>query len=163
MEETSIETTNINSKWLQNISDNFIRIEKFETLGRNGFRDILEFISIPANIRDNEMALAQYQNMINMLNELIIVLPDIAPILGTDKTKQYQERLYKVREITKDRSKFLNQIRKINNKMIIETKPLLLDTIDYLHSIRADLYIDVSHILFPASATNREHKDVRLI
>lgn len=103
-----IESSNINSKWLENIYDNIKRIEVHERLAREGCIELIEFMQIPKSEREIFIAEAQYKNLRLMLNELLLVVPDVAPVLDENKVKEFYSKLKSIEEVINIKNNFVN-------------------------------------------------------
>lgn len=148
--EFAIDTANINSKWIENIYENIKKIEEFERLAREGCSSIIEYAQIPPTDRSTFLVEVQYKNLKLLLNEFILVIPDITPVIGEVESTKFMgvlDRLSKVIEYKNNLIKYYKSdvLNKIIDAKLTET---FYNILKILHDLRVELILLLKHILY---------------
>lgn len=146
-EQFQTESSNINTKWIENIYDNLKNIEIYERYAREGCKDILEYLSIPYNERNLVIAEVQYKNLRLMLNELHLVIPDLKPVIG-DESDKFKEKLEKIDLMLEDKTYFIDYIYSVNGINSTRTTPLFNQMLKLISSLREEIIVSIKHILY---------------
>lgn len=149
-----IETTNINIKWLENIYQELRIIQDMERIAREGCKNLMEYFEIPFNMHRIILPDAQYKNMRFMALELDILISNIAPVIKNEK--QYRGTLNAVLKNMNKRELFLKEYKKNGQIIMIETLPILGQTINYLSGIRTNIIKDIKDILYIKEGENKK-------
>lgn len=142
MEENyEVESSNIHSKWLDNIYNQFIKIQEMETLALEGCMSLAEFMEIPIERLPIYLPEIEYKNLRFMVRELKLLVDNLSPILK-EQSKEYRELLKPVLKRLDDRSLFLSENKK--NNIIIELKlnPIFHKTVEYVLDIKTKIIED---------------------
>lgn len=151
------ESTNINTKWLENIYEQLQTIQNMERLAREGCNSIVEYMQIPFNMRQVILPDVEYKNLRFMILEMDILICNLAPILK-DKTQEYVTMLGKIMDKIDSRQLFLKEIKKDNQVVMIEPLPFMQASVNYLTSIKSKLIQDIGHLLYIPEQDNNKKK-----
>lgn len=145
-----IQSSNINSLWLQNIYDNLKKIEEFERYAREGCASIMDYLQIPYQQRNMIIADIQYKNLKLILNEMLLVIPDLSPVIGDEKAGELQEKFNKIRSFIKNRSLMIQENYSESKKAIInsQTTEQFDIALDALALLRQEIINNIKEILF---------------
>lgn len=152
MDENSIQSSNINSQWLQNIFENLKKIEEFERLAREGCTSILDYLQYPQDIRRVIIADIQYKNLKLIINEMKLVIPDLSPVIAQDKVKELRNKLSDLSKFTNDRRLFVvenySEVKKVvTDSYMTKNFELVLEGLSLL---RQEIIFLIQHILYVA-------------
>lgn len=151
------ESTNINTRWLENIYEQLRTIQNMERLAREGCNSIMEYMEIPFNIRPMILVDVEYKNLRFMALEMDILIGNLAPILK-EKTEIYNNKLNILMINLDNRSLFLKEIKKDNRVVMIEPLPFLYSSTAYLSNIKTSLIKDIGHLLYIEQQDNQKKK-----
>lgn len=152
--EFGIESSNINVKWIENIYENIKKIEEYERLAREGCSSILEYVQYPITNRNLLLAEIQYKNIRLLLNEFILVIPDIVPVIGEESSKSFLDTLDRISNIINNKESLVEQVRSDVNNNIRDAKmtPMFFKTLKVLSDCRIELIKMLKHILYVQEA-----------
>lgn len=151
------QSTNINSKWLENIYEQLQTIQNMERLAREGCNSIMEYMQVPFNMRQVILADVEYKNLRLMALEMDILISNLAPILK-EKADKYNERMAKLLQNIDYRNLFLKEIKKDGQVVMIEPLPFLFSSTTYLTTIKSELIKDIGHLLYIPEEDNNKKK-----
>lgn len=150
MENYGIESANINLKWIENIYDNIKKIEEYERLAREGCSSILEYVQYPVRNRNVFLCDIQYKNLRMLLNEFILIIPDIVPVIGDVESQKFMDVLNRIKDVIDKRELFIEEYKSNVTKTIDDAKMTMLfsKSLDALSTCRIELIKLVKHILY---------------
>jgi hypothetical protein len=151
------ESTNINSKWLENIYEQLQTIQNMERLAREGCNSIMEYMQIQPQTRQMILADVEYKNLRFMALEMDILIGNLAPVLE-DKTEKYNLKLNHLLQNIDTRHLFLKEIKKDNQVVHVEALQFMYDSIGYLSNIKTSLIKDIGHLLYIKEQDNNKKK-----
>lgn len=150
--------TNFNDKWNNNILENIKNIESALRRARNGFEDIEELVQNPVEQWHILIPETMFQNLRYLVNELLLLLDDLIPVI---EEKKFKPKVDELSEISEDLTKNgkVGILRYINSKVNHRTvKTLLLpkywDILNKIVKIKRDLIIDIKDMLYVKSGVN---------
>lgn len=148
--EFEVESANINIKWIENIFDNIKKIEEFERLAREGCASILEYIQLPIKDREIYLVEIQYKNLKLLLNEFILIVPDIVLIVGEEKSKEFLGSVKRIGNVINKKENIVHTSRSDVSNTITSAKltPLFDKSLNILSQLRMELIIELKNILF---------------
>jgi len=149
-EDTSLETSNINSLWLQNIYENLKNLESMERLAYEGCNSVLEYAQIPYEYRPIQIADIQYKNLKSIISEMRLLLTDLTPTIDSKIIEKYKGIIDKITPIINTKRLFINEIYSSEKARVINSKttPFFDTTLAFLSGIRANIIKDIEHILY---------------
>ena len=156
-EQDEFESSNINTRWLENIYEQLRTIQSMERLAREGCNSIMEYLQIPFQSREIILADVEYKNLRFMALEMDILISNLAPVLDK-KTEDYNKRVDSVMNNLDRRNLFLKEVKKDNKVVMIQTLPFLYQSINYLSAIKSDLIKDIGHLLYIPEQDNNKKK-----
>ena len=164
MEQEGFESTNINSKWLENIFENIKNIENAYRLAREGCSTVIEYLQIPTEHREIIIPDIQYKNLKLIISELDLLVTDANPVIGDTKTEEYRKKIEPLLNAMSQRKLFLHEPYSQVKKQISyrELTPFFWNTLDFVTRIKQDLIRDLSSILFVKSKGAEELTTNRL-
>lgn len=150
-QDISYESTNINSKWLENIYENIKNLEALERVAREGCASLIDYLKIPYDMRPIEIGEAMYKTLKFMVTELGLLIDDLKPILQ-DKCDKYKEKLDGLKSILNKRNRFIIDITSARNNRAVSVKPTpyFYETLDIITEIKVEIISEpeVSGILY---------------
>lgn len=155
MEIGEVQSSNINSLWLQNIYDNIKKIEEFERFAREGCASVVEYLQIPHDQRQQIIADVQYKNLKLLINELKLVIPDITPVVDSTKVDNFIKELDTYRENINQEHLFIRKTYSEVTKKIKQSSvtPLFYQTLENISSLRKELIELLQSILYIKAGT----------
>lgn len=139
---------NINSLWLANIFENLKKIEIFERYAREGCESVIEYAGIPFNQRHLQIADIQFKNLKCLLNEFLLVVPDLSPVLKEDDLKEILEKIKHAQKAVRNRDLFINEPKALGIVKYTETTSFFDETLDYLSNQRLKMINKIAHLLY---------------
>lgn len=113
MEEQSFETTNINAKVLDNLFENIVRLEQYDRLARNGVQSTNEYILLLTAHGPERVKIMipdiQYKNLKNMINEVLIIIPELKDIMDEKDIESLKFRAEYINEHMNNRQLFVDE------------------------------------------------------
>lgn len=157
MEEVNIESTNIHSKWLENIYNQFMKIQEMEILALEGCSSLSEYLSIPYEMSLVLLPEIQYKNLKFLVREINLLIDNLSPILKKNLIP-YKERIKPVLDNLDRRHIFMKDIKKDNQVIQIMLLPFFRKTLDYTLNLKSDLIRDdkIMRILYLEEDTNKK-------
>lgn len=157
MEEVNIESTNIHSKWLENIYNQFMKIQEMEILALEGCSSLSEYLSIPYEMSLVLLPEIQYKNLKFLVREINLLIDNLSPILKNNLIP-YKERIKPVLDNLDRRHIFMKDIKKDNQVIQIMLLPFFRKTLDYTLNLKSDLIRDdkIMRILYLEEDTNKK-------
>lgn len=147
--DTNIQTSNFNTKWLDNIYENIKKMEEHERNCMEGCQSIIEYLSIPFAQRDIIIKDAQYKNLKFFLTEFQLLLSDLSPILKEEKLNQFKTNLDTISGIINKRELFLSEVYDVNrNLKSIRLTKFFDDTLTILSKLKVSLFMEIKTILY---------------
>lgn len=148
--EFGVDAANINSKWIENIYENIKKIEEFERLAREGCTSIFDYVQIPMNDRNMFLVEIQYKNLKLLLNEFILVIPDINPVIGETESGEFMQLLEKLSKVMEDKKNIIRYFRSdVQNKITdAELTDSFYTMLKILHDLRVKLILVLKNILY---------------
>ena len=144
-----VESTNINSLWLQNIYENLKNLEVEFRYAFEGCKDVLEYCNIPVHNRRQIIADVQYKNLRMIVTELRLLIKDIAPVIPDDY-EMFLTKLQPIIEVINTRSLFVTEkVSEVKRTIISsEVTPFYNKTVEYLNALNMDLVLKIKHLLY---------------
>lgn len=149
MEDFSVQTANINEKWLQNIYENIKKMEEHERLSREGCEDLLDYIRIPSDQRKIIIGSLQYKNLNFLITEFNLLLTDLSPVVDSNKVKSFRDTLETIENALPNITLFIEEKYDLNGRLT-ETMPtpFFFQTIKALNRLKGDLFREIKGILY---------------
>jgi len=152
-----IQSSNINSLWLQNIYENLKKIEEYERYAREGCSSIFEYLQYPIETRRIILADVQYKNLKLILNEMLLVIPDLAPVIREEQTEQLKSKFNRIRSPVNNRTLMIKESyseskRSIINSEVTENFGLALDALSLL---RQEIIMLIKDLLYVKMERNK--------
>jgi len=156
--ETEVESSNIHFKWLDNIYNQFMKLQEMEILSLEGCQSLMEYLQVPFELKMIVLPDIQYKNLRFMIHEINMLICNLSPVLKEVKTKEYLTRLNSALENINERGLFLKDIKKDNYLVQINLLPFFSQTLNYVLKIKSDIIIEkeVSEILYMKEDTNKK-------
>lgn len=153
-----VQSTNINSLWLDNIYENLKNLEKQFKLAFEGCNDVMEYCGIPMYTRPQILADTQYKNMRFIVTELRLLIKDVSPVIPDD----YQYFLNKLKPIVEsigNRRLFVKELKSESKQAIISSRvtPFFHETLNYLNEINLELVLKIKHLLYIDDSIKSTH------
>lgn len=145
----SVQTSNINDKWLDNVYENIKKIEEYQRLAREGCGSLLEYLQFSQKQREIVMGQLQYKNFKFILTEFVLLLADLTPIMEDAKEKTFQDTIDKINAISTNENLFLENRYDVNKNLVRSVPtPFFYSTLDVLHKLKIDLFKEIKHVLY---------------
>jgi len=153
------ESSNINTKWLENIYENLKNLEVISRNAREGCSSLLEYLQIPLQSKAIIIADVKYKNLRFMVTEMDLLLTDLTPVLEEEKLNSLRETLNKIEPLMKNRDLFVEESFSASSNSInhSENTDLFNETLKFLLKLRIDIIKSISHILY-MSKSDRQSK-----
>lgn len=156
-EVTEYESTNINSLWLNNISENLKNLEMLERLAGEGCVSIMDYLQMPIETREIIMADTMYKNLKLIPREMSLLITDLIPVISEDKKEEFDRKIKGVLQNINTRGLFIRDIRQDSNGQVMsKVTDFYYDTFYYLVSLRRDIIKEISHILYVKSDNKKK-------
>lgn len=154
--EFAIDTANINAKWIENIYENLKKIEEYERLAREGCSSVLDFVQIPSKDRSIFLAETQYKNIRLLLNEFILVIPDVTLVIGEASSNTFMQTLEGLAKVINDKHAMINYIKSDVTNSVRDAKMTHLFSLSLkvLSEIRTQLIKELKNVLFVGDTRN---------
>ena len=146
-EYNSIETTNINFKWLENILAQLISLQEMERLTREGCVSLIEYLQVPIEYQKILLPEVQYKNLKFMSREIDMLISNLRPILK-GKADEYAEKIAPVMRNINNRPLFLKEVKHNGAVVQINTLDFFKFTADYVIQVKSQIINDIGHILY---------------
>lgn len=148
-EEISIQSSNINAKWLENIYENIQKLEQYERLMREGCTSLLDYFQIPENRRDIIIGDVQFKNLRFYVTEFNLLLSDLSPILDDQKSIEFRLLLEQIQRACNSRRLFIKDIFSSTRELRKSVPtPVFFSTINILTKLKVDLFREIKDILY---------------
>lgn len=149
MEAGEFESTNINSKWLENIYENIKNLENLERSAYEGCVSLLDYLQIPPETRHVIVGDAQYKNLKFMVTEIHLLLGDLTPVMKKERLKSFREQIEMIQNVISERYLFVkepkNQDRTIKYSQVT---PFFEKSLKFLSEIKIEIIKEISDILY---------------
>lgn len=154
---TGIESSNINSKWLENIYENIKNIEALNRLALEGCQSLIEYIDLTISNKARFIGEIQYKNLRLFLSELDLLLDDISPVIEETSFSKYKESIKLIRKDINKKELFLQVKYNSSTNTVISctTKPFYDETVDMLSKIKLNIIKDIKHLLYIEGSKQR--------
>jgi len=148
--QASFETSNINSKWLENIYENLKNIEQLERLSREGCTSIIDYFQIPFEQRAMFLGDAQYKNLRFLVTEIDLLLTDLTPVVNETNLATFRKVLEQIEAVLPNRELFITEIysAKSNSITRIETTEIFNRTLYLISLLRIEIIKEISPVLY---------------
>lgn len=140
------DSANINERWIMNIFENLKKAEDFERYAREGCKDIIEFVQIPFSQRNIVIGEIQYKNLKLMLNEMLLVLPDIKPVI--EDTSELKTKLDNIANDIENKQRYIEYVSDVNGIKDSKMTSLFYKTLNLLSFMRESIIYQLRHILY---------------
>lgn len=142
MEESfEIESSNIHSKWLDNIYGQFIKIQEMETLALEGCSSLAEFLEIPQEVLGIIIPEIQYKNLRFIIREIKLIIDNLSPVLKDD-IEDFRTELKPLLKFIDERKLFLKDVKRDGQIINIYVTPFFKTTVDYILNIKSKLIMN---------------------
>lgn len=148
--EEGFESSNFNSKWMDNIYENIKNSEFMVRMAREGCTTILEYIQMPPHQREIVVGDVQYKNLRLLIGELNLLLTDLQPIIKEEESKKYFEVLGSLDKIKNNRKLFVKDIYSASQSRIISSKitPFFLEVLKGVEEVRKKMILEIAPVLY---------------
>lgn len=153
--ENEFSTTNINTRWLENIYENLKNLEEMERVVREGCSSLIEFLQIPPDQRNFVIPMAQYKSLRIMATEIKLLLDDLMPVINPEQLKEYRRKLNNImgfdehgQSVLDNQELFIKQVKKNNQILYCETTLIFNKTLNFISDIKSGIISDIGHILY---------------
>jgi len=147
----NLQSSNINSKWLENIYENIKNLEKMCRIAENGFEDINYYITSTQQEKQILLPELQFTNLKSIITELDLLLDDLTPIIEEGFINEcHKELSIKKREI-KDRNDYIYDVYNPMKKNILvyrELKTKFYSDLDSLSLMKRKIISKIGPILY---------------
>lgn len=157
MEEESYESTNIHTKWLENIYEQIKNIQYMERLAMEGCTSLIEYFQIPFSMQRIIIPDTQYKNIRFIVLEMQILISNLSPVLK-DRKAYYETRLKVIADSIDNRKLFLKEVKSNNQLVSIEPTPFMNTTIKFLFKLKSDIINDIGDILYLKEEEDKNRK-----
>lgn len=146
---SDISSVNINTKWLDDIYDNLLKIKKHLRFAKNGADSLDDYIKRLLIEQRFDLIDLQYTNLKLLVTEIAILLDDLAPIINGD-SKIDIELFDEIKSRIDNRNTFIEDTYDTVNKKIIRSniKKAFVETVKALEKIRGQIIIELKEILY---------------
>lgn len=134
----NIESSNIHSKWLENIYNQLMKIQEMELLALEGCSSLAEYLEIPLEMVNVILPEIQYKNLKFLVHELNSLIDNLSPILKDD-VKNYRKKLESIINNIDIRHLFFKDIRDQGQIIEIRILPFFKKTLNFILLIKSDL------------------------
>ena len=156
-ENQEYESTNIHTKWLENIFEELKNIQSMERLAREGCNSLIEYFQIPFQSQAIIIPDLQYKNIRFFVLEMQTLISNLAPVIK-DKEEFYKNKLKPIAEVVNKRELFLKEIRMNNQNVMLQVLPYMNKIIDMLSLIKSLIIKDIGHILYMTEDKEQKKK-----
>lgn len=144
----SVQSANINEKWLENIFENIKKLEDYERLIRDGCKSVLDFLNISPKLRQVVIGDTQFKTISLFVTEFKLLLADLTPVIENE-AQEFNKVLDSVDKAIKQRNLFVRDVRNTSNNIIeVIPTPFFWETINILHKTKVDLFKRIKNILY---------------
>lgn len=147
-DQVEFQTTNFNSKWLDNIYENIKKLEEHNRLAKEGCLSLLDYLEMPYEQRERDIGEIQYKNLRFIVNETDLLLTDLIP---TDETEieKLRKKLEPILKVINSRSVFINDLTDANGFVkATELTPFFYESLNYLDNLRRGIIKQIAPMLY---------------
>jgi len=140
-------------EWVKNIMENLKNLEVMERYAREGCQTILEYLQIPYEQRQVIIADVQYKNLRLIINELILLITDLTPVVNPDTLNTFDGQLKKLTELIKERKSFVKETYNASSNTVTTSSvtELYFKVLETTTSMRREIIKEIRGMLYPFS------------
>lgn len=153
MEQPNYDSSNINTRWLENIYENLKNLEMYERMAREGCISILDYIQFPVENRSVFLCDIQYKNLRFIVNEMDLLMTDLTPVIDETKLEEFRTVLDKIGKKINNREVFVSDSYSSLRGKITDSKMtnVFHETLGFLMVLRQQVIKSIAHILYVKS------------
>lgn len=157
--ESDLQSGNINSIWLKSIGDDLKLIGDYIGYAYEGCNTLPEYILMVTQGVQHSIPDLRYKNLKLIISRFSILVPRLGPIIG-DKVNLYLNSLSFLQKDVHQRKLFIAETHSSVTKHTTQTvTPFFNATLEQLEELHRKLIMDVAHLLYLGTDSNKEVKN----
>lgn len=146
----NLESNNVNQLWVRNIYENIKRLEELFRRANEGCSSLIDYMSIPYNLRDREITEAMYKNLKLIRTEMKLLVADCCLHLESTKYESYLNKINSLKTIINNRQIFIQESysARLNQVINSQVTPYFQETLDFFFNLRVEIMKDIKSLLY---------------
>ena len=155
-----VESSNINSLWLNNIYENLKNLEMLERLAKEGCSSIFDYFQISPENKRIMLADVQYKNLRFMITEMDLLLTDLTPVIEGKALTKFRSDITRIQCYINQRKLFVKESYSASRNQIISsyTTEFFRSTLDMICNMHIDIIKEIKEILYMGNKNKDSQK-----